>query len=153
MQSAEPIQPRAPSESPWPGRAKRFAIVSLALSPFVLALAFRLPLCPSATLLGVPCPGCGLTRATAAALGGRFMDALALHPLVFLLTPLYVGFVGVAASTYIWGTERTRSDSWRVGKHIGLVMAIAMVLMVAVWVARFFGWFGGPVPIEPMRPL
>lgn len=43
--------------------------------------------CPIALLTGLPCPGCGLTRACIAALTLHWKEAFALHPL-FLLIPV-----------------------------------------------------------------
>jgi hypothetical protein len=148
VQSIE-LPASAGHESVWRGRLKRAGIVALATSPLVAALALRLPVCPTATFLNVPCPGCGLTRATVAALGGQLGEALALHPLVFLLTPLYLGFVLTAVYTYVRGPEPGRRLHPALGKLVGVVMGIALVLMIGVWAARFFGWFGGPVPLEP----
>jgi hypothetical protein len=39
-------------------------------------------LCFFKLVYGVPCPGCGMTRALSALLGGDFAAALAFHPLV-----------------------------------------------------------------------
>ena len=43
------------------------------------------PICPFYHLTGIPCPGCGLTRATIAILNGEFHNALLLNPLSFLV--------------------------------------------------------------------
>lgn len=150
MQGVE--APIATTEEPvWRGRVKRALIVTAAVSPFVVALGLRLPVCPSATFLGVPCPGCGLTRATLTAFDGRLMDAFQLHPLFFFVTPLYVGFIVTAAWTYVRGPDPSRRPNPHLGKIIGAIMGLALVLMLAVWVARFFGWLGGPVPVERFR--
>jgi hypothetical protein len=141
----------AAAEPVWRGRVKRALLVGVAVSPFVLAFALELPLCPSAALLGIPCPGCGLTRATFAALDGRIGDALHLHPLVFLLTPLYVGFLVATAWSFVRGPAPIPQRPSAFGKIVGVVMGVALVLMIGVWVARFFGVFGGPVPVERLR--
>ncbi len=150
MQDVELPLPRA-EQSPWRGRAKRAAIVTLAASPFLAGMALKLPMCPSASLLGVPCPGCGLTRATIAALTGNLSEALHLHPLVFLLTPIYVGFLLTAGFTYVRGAEPVRPPSKWLTKAVGILFGVALVLMIAVWMLRFFGLFGGPVPVETYR--
>ena len=134
--------------SVWRGRAKRAGIVALALAPFALAVGLRLPICPSATLLGIPCPGCGLTRATLAALAGDFAQAFALHPLVFVLTPVYIGFIAFVTTGYVWGTKSTRASRIN-GKVATLLFALVFVAMIGLWALRFLGWFGGPVPLEP----
>jgi hypothetical protein len=45
------------------------------------------PACPIHQYLGILCPGCGATRALAALLRGRFVEALRLNPLFVLLLP------------------------------------------------------------------
>jgi len=48
--------------------------------------------CPIYTLFHIPCPGCGLTRASLSALRLDFKSALAYHPLFFIL-PLLMLYV------------------------------------------------------------
>jgi hypothetical protein len=100
--------------------------------------------CPMRLLLHVPCPSCGLTRAARLALGGDFGAATRMHPLWFLVLP-YVGIVGAAESVAF-----VRTGRW--GRVAGLAFVrragVALVaLLIAVWVARWFGAFGGPVSL------
>jgi hypothetical protein len=55
------------------------------------------PACPIHQLLGVDCPGCGATRALAALLHGRLMDAMHLNALFVLLLPFALA---LAAESY-----------------------------------------------------
>ena len=50
--------------------------------------------CPVWFALGVPCPGCGLVRASLALATGQLAEAGRLHPLVFVAVPaaLYAPF-------------------------------------------------------------
>ena len=48
------------------------------------------PVCLFRALSGLPCPGCGLTRALSSLLDGRAAAAFAYHPFVFILLPLFV---------------------------------------------------------------
>ncbi len=116
-----------------------------------LAVAFEAPLCPTASLFGVPCPGCGLTRATLRLLQGDLSGALRLHPLVMVLAPLFAGALGLALVQFVAG-PRWRLPSLVAGRQ-RLVTGVCGVLLVAVlgvWGARFFGAFGGPVPVRSL---
>ncbi len=112
--------------------------------------AALLPLCPLANLTGWPCPSCGITRAALALLQGDPARALALHPLaplVLLLAGLFaggawLGYVRSAQPVLPWtGSPRTR----RVLEATALLTCAALI---ALWLARFAGAFGGPVPVH-----
>lgn len=80
--------------------------------------------CPVQHFTGVPCPGCGLSRAFAALLRLDFAAALRFHPMVFVLPPvvLYVIF----GKKPLLGTKtRERVLLWSV-----------LALWAAVWLAR-----------------
>ena len=117
--------------------------------PVVFALAFEFPLCPMAGVLGIPCPGCGLTRATLSLLQGDVAGAYHYHPLVFVLGPLYFGALGVAALDFVIGPRPARPPRFDVtGRGAVLAATTLLVLVVGVWGARFLGYFGGPVPVQ-----
>jgi hypothetical protein len=115
-----------------------------------LAVLLDAPLCPSAALLGIPCPGCGLTRATLALLRGDVRTAFHFHPLVFVLSPLFIGLLASALVDYVRGPiQRARRRSWNT-PWLGRALWLLLALMLGVWVARFFGAFGGPAPVHPL---
>lgn len=76
------------------------ALSALALVPFLPLLAPLVPGCPFHALTGVPCPGCGTTRAALALARGDVPAAFGWNPLaaaafliggaVCLLAPLWV---------------------------------------------------------------
>jgi hypothetical protein len=107
------------------------ALALFALAALVVAgLPFR---CPLLAITGVPCPTCGLTRATRLALHGQLADATRMHPLWFVVVPACVA-LGAGEMTAYW-----RSGQW--GKLLErrgvqrLLVAIGLALVV-VWVAR-----------------
>lgn len=55
--------------------------------------------CPVHAVTGVPCPGCGMTRACVSVARGEFLGAWNLHPFAFLLIPLAVAMVVWPART------------------------------------------------------
>ena len=117
-----------------------------ALGALALALlAAPVKLCLVAAVLHVPCPGCGLTRAAFAMARGDFTRAFALHPLSLVLVPA-LGWIGSVHAFRFVRTGNAWTDSRPSPWSEGFLAAIAL-LLVAVWIARLFGLFGGPVSI------
>lgn len=115
--------------------------------PLLVNRVAGVTICPSAGLLGIPCPGCGLSRATLAALHGHFAEAFALHPLFIILTPIYGGMMlhVVVTALFDWSPPPLPPKAaWWVSLATGILAALAFSL----WLARLFGWFGGPVAVE-----
>jgi hypothetical protein len=52
----------------------------------------RITICPSKLLYHIPCPGCGITRATILVFKGRLLDALRLNPNVILSIAYVIGY-------------------------------------------------------------
>ena len=119
------------------------ALAALGVAAIVLVPGLP-PLCPMRVFFHVPCPGCGLTRAASLALHGDFAEATHMFPLWFVVLPLVAIVFGVDTWRYV----RTGAWSSILGagpaKWIGFAVMIALV---AMWVARFFGAFGGPAPV------
>lgn len=125
------------------GRVVRLALVFGAIAAVLL---LRIPTCPVAIFTRHPCPGCGLTRATLALLRGDVSAAVHMHPLVFIITPVVVLTMAKHAYTYVRGddalTHRRRPSG--VENAAWIALGAAMILL---WIARFLGAFGGPVPV------
>jgi hypothetical protein len=133
----------------------RRAVVAggLAVLGFALA-AFSPPFCPTALFLGLPCPGCGLTRATMALLHGDFGAALRFHPLSPVLLPLFGGAMALVLVDYVRGPERRRvTPAWWTSRAATFAFSGLLALLVGVWLARFAGYLGGPVPVVSLREL
>jgi hypothetical protein len=117
----------------------------LALAAVAVLILWALPSpCPIRFVLGVPCPSCGLTRAARAALSLDFAAATRAHPLWFIALPALGAFVAAEVGTYVvrgraLGLERQRS--------VRAAFSVLIFALIAVWIARFFGAFGGPVPV------
>ncbi len=106
------------------------------------------PFCPLALFAGLPCPGCGLTRATLALLHGDMGAALRFHPLVLVLMPLFAAAMLKVLVDYVRGSELTPTPAWWTGRAVTWVATALLVAVVGVWLLRFAGWLGGPVPVQ-----
>ncbi|HEX2873469.1 MAG TPA: DUF2752 domain-containing protein [Polyangiaceae bacterium] len=134
-------------------RLPRALVIALGVGGFALAVQADFPLCPLAGSFGVPCPGCGLTRATLALLHGDVRAALHLHPLVLVLTPLVVSVVSVTAWELLRGPNQKARAAALLGngRAVSIAAVVLLVLTVGIWLARFAGYLGGPVPVTSMR--
>jgi hypothetical protein len=88
-------------------------------------------------VLGIPCPGCGITRAFGLALHGHLAEAFAFHPLWPLILAYFV---------FIWIyklVDETRGTPPRLDTY--RVSAVACVAVVSFWFLRlgFFFAQGG----------
>jgi hypothetical protein len=120
------------------------------LALWVLALApalFGLQRCLLAQFLHLPCPTCGLTRAMRLLAAGRIDASLRMHPLAI---PIVLAFAAIALSTVTAAMTRgSPVDFYRTwhGRAALVFLGVAYAAAVALWVLRFFGAFGGPVPV------
>ena len=91
--------------------------------------------CPIKYLTGVPCPGCGLSRALAALLRLDFRTALRFHPMVFVLPPvvLYALFGKKPLFGICLGHQLTALAMG--GKTVKLLWSV-IVLDIAIWLIR-----------------
>jgi len=115
-----------------------------AIAALLLSGAIR---CPFAAMTHQPCPGCGSTRAVIALLHFHFGEALRFNP----SAPIVAICVGVIAAEGLFRVVRDGHardlalqgpGRWALR---GLVLAV--VLQLPIWALRFFGLFGGPVPV------
>ena len=112
----------------------------------IAALFAPFKLCLMALAVRLPCPGCGMTRAAVALAQGDFARALALHPLSPVMAPLMAAVLAQQGVGYI--RTGARFGAGRVPRPLELFAALMGLLLIVVWVARFFGFFGGPVTIN-----
>lgn len=75
-------------------------LVALALFLLMLSELFGTS-CFISSVFGIPCAGCGSTRAIRLLLQGRIMDALRMHPLIFLTLFLLVAIPAFAVARIV----------------------------------------------------
>ena len=97
--------------------------------------------CVFRLMTGIPCPGCGMTRAWLAALRLDFAAAIAYHPL-FWAVPI----------AFVLAFVREETTSVKVKRGIDIVIAVLCVLVICVWIVRLVNpvdaglLFGGHAP-------
>ncbi len=92
--------------------------------------------CPTRIVTGLPCPGCGMTRAVFCFATGQFAKGWAYHPLGICWLLWAVAFF---AFRYLLGKE----PRW-MGKAVGILLGLTVVF----YLFRMHAVFPGP---EPMR--
>jgi hypothetical protein len=126
----------------WPAVACGVTLLILHVLPLPQKGAiFGIPtLCPFRAVLGLPCPGCGMTRALVYCAHGDWSAALAFHP----LAPLVFGALWITCvagvlhplTSYRRGASGVRvlpSLAQRATLPIGVLFALALL---GVWVWR-----------------
>src|SRR5258706_11090375 len=99
-------------------------------------------LCPTALLCGLPCPGCGLTRAFGHASHGRLAEAFAFHP----LWPIFLGylvFLWIYQMIEVVRGEPPKLPTYKIG-------GAALIGMMTFWAFRL-AWFFAHGGLEIMR--
>jgi hypothetical protein len=109
----------------------------------VTRLAFHWD-CPVRTLLHHPCPTGGMTTAFRAMLHFDFAGATKIHPLALVVIPFVIVLVAMELGGYV---VTSRFGTWT-NKSAVRIAGIAMcAALFFVWIARFFGAFGGAARI------
>src|SRR2546421_5966483 len=90
--------------------------------------------CPIFHTLGIPCPGCGMTRATLFLVRGEWKEALTLHAFapVLLIAFAVIGFCAIAPRTH---SERVAARIEVIENHTGITILLLSGLIL-YWLAR-----------------
>lgn len=126
---------------------RRSAITLGAFALLFSALYLKALPCMFAKVTHAPCPGCGSTRAVLALLHGDLHDVFRYNPFGPAMAIL-MGIFGAQAFTSMvkFGDFRLAGEG-RLGRLMKVVFLCVAVLEVGLWILRFFGFFGGPVPV------
>ncbi|HVJ45339.1 MAG TPA: DUF2752 domain-containing protein [Luteolibacter sp.] len=89
------------------------------------------PGCLFHRVTGLHCPGCGMTRATYAALHGNFGLAFRMNPVGVILLPIALGVLGIQ----IIGWVRGKRLNWFPETTPKLAWALA-ILVIVFWILR-----------------
>lgn len=101
-------------------------VAGLAIGVTGATLPNRGPLCPLLAVTGLPCPFCGMTRATVAIGAGEWGRAFALHPLApLVLVGSFVVAVSIASGR----------DRWLRAPYVLFAIALVWIAKLAMLVA------------------
>jgi hypothetical protein len=95
--------------------------------------------CPLRALTGIPCPTCFLTRATAAALNGRFGEAVELHA----FGPI------AAACLLVWSVQAFRGGRLVPERLRPSHLLLAAGLLLLYWMGRLGLTYGAGIAAFP----
>ena len=116
---------------------RKLALILIGIAAFqVILTAFGLPgwRCPINAALGIPCPGCGLSRATVLLLQGEWLAAVKMHafaPVFLAGFGLMTGVSLLPAPSHVKTVERIALFE----KKTGLTVVI-LIGMLFFWLAR-----------------
>ncbi len=114
----------------------KWAIIII-IAYFVLGRYFLYSLCPMVMVTGLPCPGCGLTRAGFALLRLDLAGAYRIHPFIYPIA----GYIAVFGwNRYIMGR--------RMGKKLKAGLTVLMVLVILFYGWRMWMYFPGEPPMS-----
>ncbi len=96
-------------------------------------------LCPVRFLTGLPCPGCGMTRAFCHLAHGHFISALQFNPFsFFVFLAAIIAWLKAAAVLFDLQALRAKLSVLRFSPRAG---KFALMLVVVWWIARLAGDF------------
>ena len=111
--------------------------VLLVFAYFVLLRKLFVTTCPAVLITGLPCPGCGMTRALLHLLHFDFAGAWQIHPFVYVIL-IFIIWFGVRR--YIMGIRDTK-NVWKIAAVIGIFM-----ILFYIW--RMLRYFPGDPPMS-----
>jgi hypothetical protein len=103
--------------------------------------------CALAAIAHVPCPGCGVTRALELLAVGQVGASVRMHPLAI---PMLLAIALLVVST-VWATASlgspVRVHRSRLARAALVLVAVVYAAAFVLWVLRWLGYLGGPVPV------
>lgn len=109
------------------------AIIALILYGVITNLIFH-AFCPLIIFCGIPCPGCGVSRAAVYFLTGRWQQAWLMNPMIFP--------IAIAAAYFGWN----RYLLGRKAAGIKVIIIALVVLLLVVYVVRMYLYYPDRIP-------
>lgn len=122
----------------------RALLVVCAVMGFGAFMGWRLWPCVFAEVTGLPCPGCGMTRATAAMLKGDWTAALRFHPFV----PFFgvIGIVIAFGALFPPGWVAALASRLEIWERQSRLTGIFLTALLCFGLLRMLGfWYQPPI--------
>ncbi len=107
----------------------------LAAAYLGITCALGIPVCPMVLFWGLPCPGCGMTRAALLFFKGKWNTAWQMHPFFFVLLVL-----AAVAAAFRYGAGRSMPGFKR-------IVPAVLILSILFYVYRMIRYFPGQEPM------
>lgn len=114
-------------------------VVVVLINVFVPDSVFRTT-CPIRLTLGVPCPGCGITRAFIEVFKGNILEANKYHPFWLPIIFLFVAFVIIR---YFTKEDKQK----KLYKALEIAVIVVGLLMIAFYIYRMITVFPDAEPM------
>lgn len=135
------------SDVPLALRVRRAAGVAAGLAVLAVLLYARAVPCLFALIFRTPCPSCGATRASLALLHGDLHGVLRYNPFGPVAAALIAVLAVQAVLSFAMHGDARAVGGGRLGWFAKRAFVVLFAGQLVLWVARFFGAFGGPVPV------
>lgn len=92
--------------------------------------------CPTKLIFHIPCPGCGITRATLLVLNGHIREAFLLNPNV-ILSILFLFVYPIILLYDIWSKQKTLISAYQLIDSMlkkPLILGIFAILEIGIWI-------------------
>ena len=115
-------------------------LVMAALALLIIDLVWG-KICPVRTMIGIPCPGCGLTRAFKLAMTGHFYQATVINPLWIAIILLVILYLSIR---YLITDEKMSKKLLYGLKVCAIIIAL---LCIVYYIYRMICWFPDREPM------
>lgn len=114
---------------------KKVIVISLILIVFFIAIELDLNLCLFKNVLGIPCPGCGMTRAFLALTDLNFRLAFSYHPLFIIPIIIFI-ILFLHKKKYLSNVQTN------------MITTILAIISIALYIFRIIIFFPTTPPMD-----
>lgn len=126
---------------------KKALVLGLLYTGFMALLWAGAVPCLFALVTHVPCPGCGSSRAVHALVHGDLVGVFCMNPTGPVVAVILAVFGVLSLHSMLVTGDLKQFGASRITKALNKIVIGLAVVSFLIWVVRFFGYLGGPVPV------